>query len=328
MEQPNKIYMQSWLDLHEHKNSTEADRWYLELAHQLLEVIGSSKIYETLPAGNKKQIALLLALYLEDVICESGGWWRFRELHQKYYGKTLPFYDLTDSYLKDEVNVEDIKFLMWCFNSGTLEDGSYATASPHDTEFTTLGEVLYELYYKVFEDAPISEGDSLDWVLDREILRKKRDKLPATAPVDDSFVKESATLLANNSGAPLRFFSSYLDLALCFKKELNWGSDKEPALPELAVHKNFILFANAKGVLVAPDIAQWFKHEDNPLYDAESAKKRGYALFCEQGACPFDLLRYGMSIGAFEDIALPFEGGKNVLAEEWDFIARWYLRVF
>jgi len=35
-----------------------------------------------------------------------------------------------------------------------------------------------------------------------------------------------------------------------------------------------------------------------------------------------------MSIGAFEDIALPFEGGKNVLAEEWDFIARWYLRVF
>ena len=50
-----------------------------------------------------------------------------------------------------------------------------------------------------------------------------------------------------------------------------------------------------------------------------------YELFCEEGLCPFDLLKYGMEHHLLDEAQFPFANGKQLLHDNWDFIARWFL---
>lgn len=91
------------------------------------------------------------------------------------------------------------------------------------------------------------------------------------------------------------------------------------------IPKEFVIYANAKGMLVAHNVAAYFCEEHNPMYDAKRAAAEGYKMFCQPGECPFDLLKYGMAKGILPDVELPFLKGKETLHQYWDFIARYYL---
>ena len=99
-------------------------------------------------------------------------------------------------------------------------------------------------------------------------------------------------------------------------------------MPELAEFDNFVVYGNPKGVLVAPDVAKYFAAGNNPLYDAATTEKEAYEMFCEGGLCPFDLLKYGMEHNLLPEAQFPFENGKALLHDNWDFVARWFLREF
>ena len=60
------------------------------------------------------------------------------------------------------------------------------------------------------------------------------------------------------------------------------------------IQKEFVIYANAKGMLVAHNVAAYFCEEHNPMYDAKRAAAEGYKMFCQPGECPFDLLKYGI----------------------------------
>ncbi len=96
-------------------------------------------------------------------------------------------------------------------------------------------------------------------------------------------------------------------------------------MPDLEYKKEFVIYANAKGMLVAHNVAAYFCEEHNPMYDAKRAAAEGYKMFCQPGECPFDLLKYGMTKGILPDVELPFLKGKETLHQYWDFIARYYL---
>ena len=68
-------------------------------------------------------------------------------------------------------------------------------------------------------------------------------------------------------------------------------------MPDLEYQKEFVIYANAKGMLVAHNVAAYFCEEHNPMYDAKRAAAEGYKMFCQPGECPFDLLKYGMTKG-------------------------------
>ena len=85
------------------------------------------------------------------------------------------------------------------------------------------------------------------------------------------------------------------------------------------------MYANPKGLLIGPDVARYFADKRNPLYNAEMAEEEAYELFCEEGLYPFDLLKYGMEHDLLPEAQFPFENGKELLHENWDFIARWFL---
>jgi len=61
------------------------------------------------------ELAAFLVCCFEDVISDLGLWRVFRDEHERMYGKRLPFYDLPDDYFEEEINFEDVAFLIWYY---------------------------------------------------------------------------------------------------------------------------------------------------------------------------------------------------------------------
>ena len=131
--------------------------------------------------------------------------------------------------------------------------------------------------------------------------------------------------LEYSGGKPLLYFATYKELCKFFVEVLKWENTRSALLPDLQYKKEFVIYANAKGMLIAHDVAAYFCEEHNPMYNAKRATAEGYKLFCRPGACPFDLIKYGMLKGILPDVQFPFDNGKEILQQNWDFIARYYL---
>ena len=117
-----KIYMKAWLDLHGRAKVLATDHWYLEFANLLLPVVSESYLYKSETQESQNQVTLMLTLYLEDCVTDGGNWRQFIRWHKRNYGRYLPFYELSEGYLTDEINKEDIAFLLWGINSPVGDD--------------------------------------------------------------------------------------------------------------------------------------------------------------------------------------------------------------
>lgn len=321
--QKQKIYMKTWLDFHGRVKVLETDRWYLDLANRLLPIIEKSYMYQSEGAITQQRVAISMALYLEDCVADGGNWRQFIRWHKRSYGRYLPFYSLTDHYLADEINKEDIAFILWGINSPVGEDFDFVE-NPMDNDLIEFADVLYKQLDQVFEEAPISDALAGDWMMETELMEKERTVLPI-ASLDEELPVNVERFLKASGGEPLMYFASYAALKLFFVQALQWEDDDESLLPDLQEFDDFVLFANPKGLLIGIDVASYFADKRNPLYDAQAATEEAYELFCEEGLCPFDLLKYGMEHDLLPDAQFLFENGKALLHDNWDFVARWYL---
>lgn len=245
---------------------------------------------------------------------------------QGVYGTYLPFYPLGDDYTPDEINQEDIAFVLWTLKSQfSIFDKEYTLFSPYDKDLLALSQSAYELMDARFEEAPISEGESsFLWVMGLDLLDMPITPLPEVTP-ETKLSKDAARCLEYSQGKPLLYFTDYKELCTFFVDVLGWENKRSALLPDLEYQKEFVIYANAKGMLVAHNVAAYFCEEHNPMYDAKRAAAEGYKMFCQPGECPFDLLKYGMTKGILPDVELPFLKGKETLHQYWDFIARYYL---
>jgi len=318
-----KIYMKAWLDFHGRIQTVDSDSWYLDFANRLLPIVASSPIYSDSMESGKQQVALMLTLYLEDCVADGGNWNEFIHWHHKSYGRYLPFYTLEEEYLCDEINQMDIAFLLWAINSpvGEAFDG---VENPFDEEVLSLSQSIFDLMDQAFEEAPISENLATDWMMESELMQKKRTPIHL-ADMRDVLPTNVERFLTASDGEPLMFFDSYAALCRFFTESLGWENKEEELLPDLKEFDNFVLFANQKGLLVGPDVAEYFADTRNPMYLPQVAEEEAYELFCEQGLCPFDLLKYAMESGKLPEAQFPFENGKELLHQNWDFVARWFL---
>ena len=318
-----KIYMKAWLDLHGRAKVLATDHWYLEFANLLLPVVSESYLYKSETQESQNQVTLMLTLYLEDCVTDGGNWRQFIRWHKRNYGRYLPFYELSEGYLTDEINKEDIAFLLWGINSPVGDDFD-GVENPLDADLLEFADVIYAQLEDVFEKAPISDGLAGDWLMESELMEKQRTALPVASPGDQLPVNVERFLKASG-GEPLMFFDSYEALKLFFVQALQWEDEEDALLPDLKEFSDFVMYANPKGLLIGPDVARYIADKRNPLYNAEMAEEEAYELFCEEGLCPFDLLKYGMEHDLLPEAQFPFENGKELLHENWDFIARWFL---
>ena len=250
--------------------------------------------------------------------------------YEKWYGiehKSPQFIDEA-VYGLCEINREDIAFLLWTLSSKSSDSCPFNDVeNPLGETLLELADVLYERLDAAFESAPISDELASNWMMDRRLMEKEREPLPEIVP-GAALPTDVELFLEAGKGEPLMFFDSYDALKFFFVHSLKWEDDEETLLPELAEFDNFVVYGNPKGVLVAPDVAKYFAAGNNPLYDAATTEEEAYEMFCEGGLCPFDLLKYGMEHNLLPEAQFPFENGKALLHDNWDFVARWFLREF
>ena len=318
-----KIYPKAWLDLHNRARQLDSDGWYIGLANDLLGLLEGSRF---LLSASCPHAAIVLALYMEDCIADRGDWRKFIRLHYRRQGRYLPFYALSESYLDDEINPEDIALLLWMLQTehgvfhGTVPD-------PCGAELLALADKVCSALDRVFEEAPVSDELANGWLLFDDWMWRERVPVPQASLADSGRLpKDVVAFLQATGERALQFFDSYAALRRFFVESLHWEDNDDALLPGLRKYSDFVLYANPKGLLVAPDVAACFADAENLLYSPQKASEEAYRLFVEPGLCPFDLLKYGMEQHLLPDAQFPFANGKTLLQENWDFVARWLLR--
>ena len=108
---------------------------------------------DLLTPEEKENLACILVCYFEDVISGSGLWQAFTAQVNELYGSYLPFYDLDpDDYYPDEINIEDIFFLIWYYISMTHYDENII--SPEVFEWSELPYRIFDIFEREYELAP------------------------------------------------------------------------------------------------------------------------------------------------------------------------------
>lgn len=145
------IYPKEWLAIHPYVSLQPSDNYFVQLANTLY----SSCSIPELPDSFRRKLSLYVAAYLEDVISELGLWKSFTAEHKKLYGKRLPFYSLSSDYLDDEINEEDIRFLVW--NTWQKAHYEHDYVHPMDKRIEEQAHRFYEILSKAYEEAPAND---------------------------------------------------------------------------------------------------------------------------------------------------------------------------
>lgn len=153
-----KIYPKEWLQYHPYTKTDAVDRYYCDIVNKLMKVIYEFDIMAGDPMAEEgvyDQAAIFIGAWFEDVISQTGVWQVFTSQCEKRYGSKLPFYELDDEYYCDEVNVEDIRFILWhCFQSWNMGETIY---NPENAALKDLSEAIYVILEKEYETAPENE---------------------------------------------------------------------------------------------------------------------------------------------------------------------------
>ena len=143
-----KLYIKDWLAIHPYIQQQATDRYFVDLANRLY----STCTIREIPESIKKKLCLYTAAYFEDVISGLGLWQAFIKKHLELYDTSLPFYTIRPDYIKDEINEEDIRFIIW----NTLEKAPYKHLyiNPMDRNIEETAHLFFRILDEEYETAP------------------------------------------------------------------------------------------------------------------------------------------------------------------------------
>ena len=274
-----KIYLDRWLAFHPYKKPETSDYYYLELANRLRKIIDSEKhdyLVSLLEEEEEKDnLCCCFACYLEDIVSETGIWQAFTRQHRGLYGKDLPFYHTVD-YYHDEINPEEIYFLLWHFFSTALYDEMII--SPLNPDLSELGSEVYNLLDEEFERAP-------------ENARLK-EFLTLSPNEEDFFVirKRIEFIILDSYLFPFNRLECFVEVAerLEEMKDDMEEYEMEQKLPLLMYETVDTYILSTIYPLLALRGKDWLAHvlgRKHPLFDdiiSISEKKTGYYLYLKQ----------------------------------------------
>lgn len=144
-----------WQDRHPGRLACSSDNYYVDLVNRLIDQLfdyGFDKPIKDF----ERVMAMTAAMYLEDAVNDFGVWRAFRNLYRATYGTWLPFFDCEhDDYMLDNINLEDVKFLVWqtMCRCGMANERIY---SPYSPGLQVIAEKIYDGIVDEFENAPES----------------------------------------------------------------------------------------------------------------------------------------------------------------------------
>ena len=219
---PVPIPMKQWLAANERTRVLPGDQWYLNFSASILSLVKQSPLFKEDDYA-QKDATVSLTMYFQDVIAQTGGWKTFTELYYKQYNTYLPFYPLSDSYIPDEINPEDIAFVLWTLKSHFALYGpdEYTLQNPYDKDLLALAQEAYKMMDEKFEEAPINEKtSSFLWVMGPDLLDMPFVPLPEITP-ETKLSKDVEHCLEYSGGKPLLYFATYKELCKFFVEVLN-----------------------------------------------------------------------------------------------------------
>lgn len=137
---------------------SESDAYFAQLARKILKELSRNKLIVSNFASRLWTISLKSAAYFEDVVSGLGLFAGFRKMHGKMFGKKLPFLTLSNSYLDNEINLEDLQFLIWMImqeSANEYEDIRFLSAENPD--IMPLASMIMDILEQEYETAPENE---------------------------------------------------------------------------------------------------------------------------------------------------------------------------
>ena len=151
-----KIYPKEWLELHPYKQTSSVDQYYVGIANDIHEILYFSKVADAFEEEeNIRYTSLCLAAWFEDVISQTGIWQAFTAECRKRYGAYLPLYPIKDDYFPDEINPEDIRFLLWHHIQYLCR--GISVINPENPGIEQTAQKIYGLLAEEYETAPENE---------------------------------------------------------------------------------------------------------------------------------------------------------------------------
>lgn len=153
-----KIFQQDWLEMYPYAKPVHSDIYYVRLANKILSSISVFGDKGSFCSSNLKDIALCTTAYFEDIISGFGLWRAFWGEHYRLYGKYLPFYDLDGYYMEDEINEEDVRFLVWNIVQRDATKQRHSILNPENPVIGLLSLHIYGILDDEYESAPENEA--------------------------------------------------------------------------------------------------------------------------------------------------------------------------
>jgi len=152
----NRISHQEWIKLHPHNKPASSDSYFVKLANHFLDLI-ETEFKDSFTDKTKRTIALSVAAYFEDIISEFGLWQGFTRKHYQMYGKYLPFYESSNDYIPEEINLEDVLFLIWSIMQMEKRETEKMMLNPENMGIVALGLTIFKILDEEYETAPENE---------------------------------------------------------------------------------------------------------------------------------------------------------------------------
>jgi hypothetical protein len=154
----NKIVQKDWIQLHPLKLQSPSDYYFIQLSNKILLLLDKDKNAIVFSSRLKRLFAITAVSYFEDVISNIGLWKAFRQIHFEKCGKMLPFLHIREEYSMDEINLEDIQFLIWSIiQRDVLEQDELKFINIENPIITLVSLLVYEVLDAEYETAPENE---------------------------------------------------------------------------------------------------------------------------------------------------------------------------
>ena len=157
MKKSDKIFINEWLSIKPYKKQVKTDYYYLKLSNDIKSILEKNASDEFFKYIDKQidfdAFCCFIASYFEDIISNTNIWNSFIKLHTRIYNKKLPFYNV-DEYFDNEINQQDVAFLIWYFINGYDDD---LFLNPNSDFILQASTLIMTILEKEFEYAPENE---------------------------------------------------------------------------------------------------------------------------------------------------------------------------
>lgn len=149
-----RIPVSDWAGTHPGGMSCGSDRFYAKLASDIYAEFSILNQDGLMPDGTPYAAAMSIAAYLEDIVSGTCVWQAIRNIYKRTYGAQLPFYEVDpDDYYDDDINIQDIKLLIWQAISRCGE-AIGSVYSPISQAVDVMSEIAFDILVDRFDSAP------------------------------------------------------------------------------------------------------------------------------------------------------------------------------